>query len=208
MIQVARLSRSGHERSDKKKLDGQRQGKADYARQKNGCSDVQNGALDRLAGHVVVDTATQDVKAGGADNAGAVEEDLEGSRGSDEGDDEPEDENGADNGDDVGGEEGKWFLLAGTWLARWNAYLQSGVLACLLDLARAPTYFTLRFRRGRKLHSSCREYYGSMSFALPLMAYFSFPRASTFSCFFFEKESRVYSSKISHTPLLHLSTSR
>ena len=148
MIQVAKLSRSGHERRDKKNLARQRQSKADSARQKNDCSDVQNGASNRLAGHVVRDTATEDVKEGGAHN---VEGDPEGSRGSDEGDDEPKGVNGADDSEDVAGEEGKWFLLAGTWLARWNAYLQSGVLACFLDLARAPTYFILRFRRGRKI---------------------------------------------------------
>lgn len=145
MVQVAKLSRSGHERSDKKKLSRQRQSKADSTRQKNDCSDVQNGDIIRLAGHVVRDTATQDVKEGGADN---VEGDPEGSRGRDEGDDEPKGENGADDGEDVAGEEGKWFLLAGTWLARWNAYLQSGVLACFLDLARVPAYFILRFLRG------------------------------------------------------------
>lgn len=137
MIQVAKLSRSSHERRDKKKLSRQRQAKDDSARHKNDCRDVQNGALNRLAEHVVRDTATQDMKEGGADN---VEGNPGGSRGSEEGDGEPKVENGVDDGEDVGGEEGKWFLLAGTWLVRWNAYLQSGVLACFLDLTRATTY--------------------------------------------------------------------
>ena len=121
-LQVARLSRIGQERRKNRKLTRQRREKKRRSALNNGWDGVRKGAEREGTGNDVGD----DAAAQGAEEGGLVTTEA-GGEGTDVDGPGKREDSRHDVDEDSISESEEWFLMAGTWISRWHAYILSGM---------------------------------------------------------------------------------